>query len=76
MDEREWLDCFAVSLSLLMDDYGVSQTELAEAIGVTVATVNGYINRKRMPSLKAIINISYLFHVSIDDLVDYGGPIN
>lgn len=69
MSEQEWLDIFGDNLRDMLEEAYMSQEELADAIGVTRATVNRYINKQRIPSVKAIINMSMVFGCTIDELI-------
>lgn len=76
MTELEWLDIFGDNLVSLLRDARMSQRELADATGLTEATISYYINKRKMPGLKAIINIAYAFDVSVDELIDFGEMIH
>lgn len=75
MNELEWLDIFGDNLVSLLRDAQMSQRELADATGLTEATISYYINKRKMPGLKAIINIAYAFDISVDELIDFGEMI-
>ena len=75
MTEDRWLDIFGDKLSEMIYDAGYSQSEFAQRIGVSEATLSKYINKIHMPSAKAIINIAYALHCNIEDLIDYGHEI-
>lgn len=75
MNELEWLDIFGDNLASLLRDARMSQRELADATGLTEATISYYINKRKMPGLKAIINIAYAFDMSVDELIDFGEMI-
>lgn len=53
----------------LREERGVSQTLLAEILGVTKASVNGWEMNVSAPSLTNIIKIARLFGVSTDYLL-------
>ena len=76
MGEAEWLDNFGDNLSILLADYGVSQAELAEKAGLSEPTISSYINKRRMPGVKAILNIAYALNIDIEDLIDFGSTIH
>lgn len=75
MSELEWMRIFGEKLRFLIKDAWMTQKELAEAIGVTEATISHYINVERMPSVKAIVNISYEFGIEPTELIDFGDTI-
>ena len=49
----------------------MTQSELAERIGVTKATISAYEGSTRLPSYEMLITIARLFHVSIDNLLGH-----
>ena len=75
MSEAEWLDIFGDNLKEWMAEFGHDQKSLADAINVSEATVSRYINKQRMPSVKAIINLVYELNISFDELLDFGSRI-
>lgn len=75
MSEREWLDIFANNLQEILCEYGYNQKQFAEAIGVSEATVSAYLNKRKMPGVKALTNISYELGLTFDELMDFGDRI-
>lgn len=75
MTETEWLDIFSNNLIDVLNEQGYSQEELAYETNLSQSTISKYINKKQMPSLKAIINIAYTLDCSIDELIDFGEKI-
>lgn len=75
MSEQEWLDIFAGNLVSLMEEKGYSQQQLADATGMSKATISYYTNGLKMPGIRAIINLAYEFDLTIDELIDFGGRI-
>lgn len=71
MSEMEWLDCFSSNLQILLKESGMTQKELAEESGLTEASISQYINKRNIPSVKAIINMAYALDCSVDELVDF-----
>lgn len=53
----------------LLDKYNLQQKELADAINVSKATVNGWKIRNGSPSADLIAPIARFFHVSTDFLL-------
>lgn len=49
----------------------ITQSELAERVSVTKATISAYENGSRMPSYDVLIKLAQLFHVSTDNLLGY-----
>lgn len=69
MSEIEFMDIFGDNLRDLMIEVGIGQNQLAREIGVSGATISRYINKQRMPSLPAFINICIALDCDADDLV-------
>lgn len=69
LTEVEWLDIFAGNLISLMRDARMTQRELADASGVSEATISKYVNKQQMPNVKAVVNIAYALNVDLEELV-------
>ena len=76
MSELEWLDIFGDNLVSLLRDARMSQRELAEVTGLSEATISSYIHKRKMPSLRAVVNIAYAFDISMDELIDFGDMVH
>lgn len=76
MTEREWLDIFGDNLVSLMRDWNMSQSELSQRSGVSQSSISAYINKRKMPGVKALINIADVFDVSLDDFMNFGDIID
>lgn len=76
MSEQEWLDIFGDNLRGILEEYRLSQIDLAEEIGVSEAAISSYINKKKMPGIKVILNMCYSLGIDLDDLMDFGSPID
>lgn len=76
MTENEWLDMFASNLEQDMRQKRCSQKDLAKYSGLSEAAISMYLNRRRMPTMKAVINIAYALDLSLNDLLDYGEMID
>ena len=59
MGEQEWLDIFGDNLRDILEEQWTSRSEIAEAIGVSEATISRYINKTQMPSVRSLINMSW-----------------
>lgn len=75
MSEVEWLDIFGDNLVDMLKDVRMSQRELADESGLSEATISAYIHKKKLPGLKAIVNMAYALNCTIDELVDFGDRI-
>lgn len=76
MTEQEWLDIFSENLRECMIEKGYTQKELAEETGLSEAAISNYVNGRKFPSVRAIINMSYALRVSLIDFIDFGDFIN
>ena len=71
MTEREWLENFSEKLTELLKDTQITQRELADAAGLSESSVSDYIHGRKMPGVKALTNIAYVFDVTFDELMDF-----
>ncbi len=75
MSEMEWMSIFRDNLVDIMDEKGYTQERLARKTGLTQATISKYINKKQMPSIKAIVNLAYALDCTTDELIEFGDTI-
>ena len=59
---------FAASLERLIEEKGITQKELGDAIGTTQAAISGYV-RGAKPKIDMAIKIADYFGVSVYDMV-------
>ena len=71
MTELEWINIFGDNLADMLKDANMTQQELADTTGLSKATISSYINKRKAPGLKAIINIAHALDCSVDDLMDF-----
>lgn len=76
MSELEWLRIFARNLRSYMGEYGYTQGQLADCTGLTQGAISNYVNARRMPSIKAIINIACELNVDLEDFLYFGSRID
>lgn len=76
MTEREWLDIFGTNLAEMIEEAWMTQKELAEETGLSEATISAYIHKRKMPGVKAIINIAEALGCSLDDFLYFGDTID
>ena len=72
MTEVDWLNTFGDNLKDILDGSLMTQRDLAEAAGLSEATISSYLHKQKMPGMRAIINLAYALDCSVDDLVDFG----
>ena len=76
MTEAAWVRTFGDNLASILDEYRITQRELADEAGLSESTISRYINKETAPSIFAIINISYALDISIDELIDFGDRVH
>ena len=72
MSQQEWLDIFGDNLASILEEEQISQKELSRLTGLSESTISRYINKLQMPTVRAIINISYALDWSFEDMLNYG----
>lgn len=75
MSQQEWLDVFGDNLASILEEEKISQKELSRLTGLSESTISRYINKLQMPTVRAIINISYALDWSFEDMLNYGDII-
>ena len=69
MPEYEFIEIFGDNLRDALRDANISQNELSRRTGIVKQTISSYMNKKSMPSLRNVINISIVLGCEISDLV-------
>lgn len=75
MSEMEWLDKFSETLQEQMRYYNMSQKELALEANLSRSTISQYIKKERMPTVRSILNICWVLGMEVDELINFGKPI-
>ena len=75
MSEVEWLDIFGDNLISMLDECLLTQKDLAEMTGLSEGTISKYVNKIQMPTVRAIINLSYALDWDLNDMLDFGEKI-
>ncbi len=65
----EYLDFLGKNMKYLRSLFNISQSNLAELLSVTSATISRYENSEREPGLEILYKLSRIFNVSIDTLL-------
>lgn len=73
MTELEWMEMFGDNLVYMLDKHCLSQKELAEKTGISETSISNYINKRKIPGMKAIINIAYGLDCSVSELIEFCG---
>ena len=76
MSEVEWMKIFGQNLEEMLVEARMTQRELAEDTGLSEAAISQYINQRRMPTVRALVNISYSLGCSFDELMDFGDRVD
>lgn len=75
MTETEWMNIFGDNLQSLMQERGYTQGDLAAESGLDQTTISRYLNKRCIPSVRAITNLAYVLDCDISDLIDFGDRI-
>lgn len=75
MTELDWLDAFGDNLVYMMKSSNVTQRELSCFTGLSESAISSYINKRKIPGIKAIINIADALECTVSELIDYGDRI-
>lgn len=75
MTQTQWREIFGNNLIDILEEKGMTQSQLAKDSGVSMGTISDYINKRTMPGVVAIINIAYALDMEVSDLVDFGDRI-
>ena len=62
---------FTKNFKYLRAEKGISMTQLAKELGVSISVICYWENGKRFPDMFSLIKLSDYFKVSIDGLVKY-----
>lgn len=71
MTQTEWRHIFANNLAGILQDRGMSQSQLARESGLSVSRINDYINMNATPTIFAVINMAYALDLDVGELVDF-----
>lgn len=61
-------------IKVVLVEKGISQTELAQKLGKSFSTINGYCCNRQQPSLEMLDRIAEILNVTIHELID-GYPL-
>lgn len=75
MSEQEWINIFGDNLRDILKEYGYTQRDLADAIGVSEVTISRYINKQRMPTVPILINMSMELGIDLEEFAVFGDRI-
>lgn len=75
ISEQEWMNRFGDNLAHALKERGITQRELADEAGLSESSVSEYIRKRKMPGVRAIVNMADVLDMTIDELVDVGEQI-
>ena len=75
MTRDEWKVTFGDNLNSVLQDYRMTQNELAKLSDVSQGMISDYINGWSAPSIFAVINIAQALDIDVDELVDVSDMI-
>lgn len=67
--EMDYLERFSYLLNVAMREECMNATELARRSNCSKAAIHNYLNAKRMPTLKAVVNMALALNRDIYDIV-------
>ncbi len=76
MTETEWLSIFSKHLASLLDENYMTQNDLSIDTGISKGTISKYVNGLQIPTVRALLAMSYSLNESVDDLIDFGERID
>jgi transcriptional regulator with XRE-family HTH domain len=76
MNRVEWSRRFSNVVLKAMERHGYTNKTLSEATGITASAISQYLSGRRIPEIRSIINMAYALNLTVDDLLDHGGPID
>lgn len=76
MSEMEWLQNFSEALKERLTYANMTQSELAEATGLSESTISDYVNGRIIPKATSIVKIFYELNLdTFDEILDFGDTI-
>lgn len=74
MASKEWNKSFGNNLKRILNEKGITQSNLAALIVSTETTVSRWVNGERIPSAYAIVRIANALKVDLDELLYIAPP--
>ena len=76
MTQTEWRNIFGNNLAEILEEKGMTQSQLARDAGLSVSRINDYVNENATPTIFAIINMAYALDMDVGELVDFDERID
>ena len=71
MNELDLMFEFADNLKYYMDRQGMNQSDLARASHISQPIISAYLNARKMPTMKSIVNICCALKCDFVDLLPF-----
>lgn len=65
---------FGKAISMLRKQYDMTQNEVADKLNLSRQAISKYERGESFPDISVLVMIAELFHVTLDQLIDYGEP--
>lgn len=75
MTEQEFIETFSGNFCEIVFESGYSQRDIARLSGISQSTLSKYMRGRLMPSLRNVVNLSYILNCDVRDLCDFGDMI-
>lgn len=75
MTEQAWLNIFGDNLRDILKEYGYTQKQFADATNIPEYLISLYINKKRMPTIKNLVNMSLELGIDMDEFTVFDDRI-
>lgn len=76
MTQLDWRRTFSNNLVDILQEKGMSQSQLARDAGLSVSRISDYINMHATPTVFAIINMAYALDMDVSELIDFDDRID
>ena len=75
MTKQEWVLKFSDSLYGNMKFINMTPAQLAKKTGLSKSTIGRYLNGQREPSCVAVLKLANALDLNVEELIDFGEPI-
>ena len=74
MTQKEINEIFSENLRHYLQEFGYTQNEVADAIGVTQQAINTWVTGRNVPRIDKVSKLASFFGVKVTDLTDRHNP--
>jgi transcriptional regulator with XRE-family HTH domain len=71
MTQSEWRNIFSDNLIDILEERGMTQSQLAFDSGLSVSRISDYVNKRAIPTVFAVINMAYALDMEVGELIDF-----